>query len=121
MLVVPGRVGEPVTLLPLALTTVLEEDAGVFNFQLRQTGPRDWCLTLGPGEAPTPVLRSRCRQVLAAFAEEQGAAGLRIVTRHAGALPRGASGKAPAGDGDTATQAVAARLSAFHLGDSLHF
>ena len=93
VLVVPGRSGEPVTLLPLALTTVLEDDAGVFDFQMRQTGPRDWCLTLGPGEAPTPALRSRCRQVLAAFAEAQGAAGLRIVTRHAGALPLGASGK----------------------------
>ncbi len=95
VLVVPGRdaAAESVTLLPLALTTVLEDDAGVFDFQLRQTGPRDWCLTLGPGEAPTPALRARCRQVLADFAEAQGAAGLRIVTRHAQALPLGASGK----------------------------
>lgn len=93
VLVVPGRGADPVTLLPLALTTVLEDDAGVFDFQLQQTGPHDWCLTLGPGEAPTPSLRARCRQVLAAFAAAQGAAGLRIATRHADALPLGASGK----------------------------
>jgi phenylacetate-CoA ligase len=93
VLVVPGRGGEPVTLLPLALTTVLEDDAGVFDFQLRQTGARDWCLTLGPGETPTPALRARCRQVLAAFAEAQGAAGLHVAIRQASALPLGASGK----------------------------
>ena len=31
-----GRGGRPVTLLPMALSTVLEDDAGVFDFYLRQ-------------------------------------------------------------------------------------
>lgn len=93
VLVVPGHDGLPVTLLPLALTTVLEDDAGVFDFQLRQVGARAWHLTLGPGEAPTPAQRARCRQVLAAFAAAQGAAPPRIVTRQADALPPGPSGK----------------------------
>jgi phenylacetate-CoA ligase len=93
VLVVPGRDGEPISLLPLALTTVLEDDAGVFDFQLRQTGPRHWCLTLGPAAPPTPALRARCRQVLAAFAAAQGAVGLHIATRHADVLPLGSSGK----------------------------
>lgn len=93
VLVLPGLDGLPVTLLPLALTTVLEDDAGVFDFQLCQTGARAWCLTLGPGEAPTAAQRARCRQVLAAFAAAQGAARPHIVTRQADALPLGPSGK----------------------------
>ena len=93
MLSVPGRDGSPVTLLPLALSTVLEDGAGVFDFQLRQQGPLAWCLLLGPGVPPTPELRARCRQVLTDFAAAQGAADLRIATRRTDALPLGASGK----------------------------
>lgn len=93
VLVVPGRGGEPVSLLPLALTTVLEDDAGVFDFQLRQTAARAWCLTLGPAERADPALRTRCRQVLTRFAAAQGALGLHITTRRAASLPLGASGK----------------------------
>ena len=33
-----GRGGAPVALLPLAVSTVLEDDAGVFDFRLEQTG-----------------------------------------------------------------------------------
>jgi len=41
-----GRGRRPVHLAPLALVTVLEEGAGVFDFELRQTGPAALCLTL---------------------------------------------------------------------------
>lgn len=93
MLVVPGRDGEPVTLLPLALSTVLEEAAGVFDFQLRQTGARDLQLLLGPDAPQTAAARARCRRVLADFAAAQGAVGLHIHTQRAGQLPLGRSGK----------------------------
>ena len=93
MLVVPGRDGWPVTLLPLALSTVLEEEAGVFSFQLRQTGDRDLQLLLGPDAPQTAVARKRYRRLLAEFAAAQGAVGLRIATQAAGALPLGRSGK----------------------------
>ena len=88
-----GRDGTRVTLLPLALSTVLEEEAGLFDFQLRQHSAQDWCLTLGPGAPHSRAVRERCRSVLADFARRQGAVGLRIVTRVALALPRGRSGK----------------------------
>lgn len=41
-----GRGGRPVHLAPLALVTVLEEGAGVFDFELCQTGPAALRLTL---------------------------------------------------------------------------
>lgn len=93
MLVVPGRDGAPVTLLPLALTTVPEDEAGVFDFQLQQLNTSTWRLCLGPGVADDPALRQRCRSVLADFVAAQGGAKLRILTRAVAALPLGHSGK----------------------------
>ncbi len=93
VLVLRGGLGERVTMLPLALTTLLEDQAGVFDFQLRQRDPGHWCLTLGPGAAHTRAVRERCRGLLADFARLQGAPGLRVVTRVADSLPLGRSGK----------------------------
>ena len=93
MLVVPGRDGTAVTLLPLALSTVLEDEAGVFDFQLRQTGASDLHLLLGPCAPDIAAVQSRCRQLLAGFAAEQGAADLRITTQQVDSLPLGHSGK----------------------------
>jgi len=45
-LVVTGRAGAPVALLPLARTTLMEDETGVFHFQLRQRGPRTRALHL---------------------------------------------------------------------------
>jgi phenylacetate-CoA ligase len=93
VLIERGRGGVPASFLPLALTTLLEEQGGVFDFQLRQLGAGRWCLTLGPGAAHTRAVRERCRDVLAGFASLQGVVGLKIVTRVAAALPKGPSGK----------------------------
>jgi phenylacetate-coenzyme A ligase PaaK-like adenylate-forming protein len=93
MLVTPGRDGSPVTLLPLALSTVLEDEAGLFDFQLRQTGPRELQLLLGPGAPHTAAARARYRQTLADFAAAQGAVELHIVTQGVETLPLGRSGK----------------------------
>jgi hypothetical protein len=93
MLEVAGRDGAPVTLLPLALSTVLEDEAGVFDFQLRQTGARDLQLLLGPSAPDTATTQTRCRELLAGFAAAQGAADLRITTQSVDRLPLGRSGK----------------------------
>jgi phenylacetate-coenzyme A ligase PaaK-like adenylate-forming protein len=93
VLVVPGRHQEPVTLLPLALTTVLEDEAGAFDFQLQQLATGSLRLTLGPGSPQTPAARKRCQRVLADFIVAQGAARPHIVLRTTDALPLGRSGK----------------------------
>ena len=93
VLVVPGKDGEPVTLLPLALTTVLEDKAGVFDFQLQQLSSGSWRLTLGPGTALSANAPERCQRVLGDFAMTQGAVKPRILTRRVDAMPMGRSGK----------------------------
>jgi phenylacetate-coenzyme A ligase PaaK-like adenylate-forming protein len=92
-LMVRGRAGRPVPLLPLALTTVLEDEAGAYDFQLQQTAPDALRLCLGPQAARGERARERCRQVLADFAARQGAVGLRISTRSLPVLSLGRSGK----------------------------
>jgi phenylacetate-CoA ligase len=93
-LVVEGEDGSPVSLLPLALSTVLEEQAGVFDFQLRQLDARTLVLRLAgpPGRARSQA--SRCHEVLQAYARAQGACALRFVDEPGEAVPRGRSGKA---------------------------
>lgn len=82
-----------ISVLPLALCTVLEEEAGLFDFQLVQQGPGDLLLRTGlRGEAVDAVLR-RARGMLGAFLEAQGAAGVRIHCRSGEAGRPGRSGK----------------------------
>lgn len=88
-----GRSGQLVTLLPMALTTVLEDDAGVFDFQLRQRGARSLLLTLNVPPAEAPPVVARCRQVLAEFAKQQGLLPIAIEVDLNADLPRGRSGK----------------------------
>ena len=85
-----GRGGREVTLLPLAIATVMEDEAGVFDFQLCQRDAHTLVLRLGPGEA---VRRARCRAALRRLARDQGVDGLRLLD-DAGTPPqRGRSGK----------------------------
>jgi phenylacetate-coenzyme A ligase PaaK-like adenylate-forming protein len=93
VLVLRGRSGVSVTLLPLALTTVLEEDAGVFDFQLRQTGAHAVSLRLGlRGHAAADAM-GRCSTVLRAFARSHGIADLQVTLEVDQPLLRGRSGK----------------------------
>jgi len=85
-----SRDGHAVRLLPLALTTALEDGAGVYDFQLRQTGDHALQLTLGPAAMPA---QAACRQVLQAFAQTHGLAPLQLRVRRAAVLPHGRSGK----------------------------
>lgn len=89
VLTLDDGLGQAVHLAPLALTTVLEDEAGVFDFQLLQHGPR--CLRL--------ALRAdddgrRAGDVLRGFLHERGLEGTRVEVHH-GARPaaRGRSGK----------------------------
>lgn len=88
-----GPGGAAVTLLPLALSTVLEEDAGVYDFQLRQLDARTLSLRLGAEAAATPAVVERCTEALQAYARAQGLTRLRIRTEPGQAPVRGRSGK----------------------------
>ncbi|MFO1287781.1 MAG: phenylacetate--CoA ligase family protein [Rubrivivax sp.] len=92
-LVVRGKGSERVPLLPLALTTVLEDEAGAFDFQLQQTAPDALRLVLGPNAARGERARQRCRSALAEFARRQGANALRISVAAMPQLPLGRTGK----------------------------
>lgn len=93
-LVMKGGQGQPVTLLPLALTTVLEDEAGVFDFQVLQQNDHSLVLRLGPCGAEDGVLEARCRAALSRFAVTLGLAPLQVAVELGQAIPRGRSGKA---------------------------
>jgi phenylacetate-CoA ligase len=88
-----GRGSHKPGVLPLAICTVLEEEAGLFDFQLIQESARDLSLsTSAHGAAANASLR-RARSALAAFLDAQGASAVRIRC-HAGRAPLvGRSGK----------------------------
>lgn len=93
-LVMAGQGGQSVTLLPLALSTVLEDHAGVFDFYLRQTGPSTLELRLPlEGEAGRQAL-ARCSAALTAFAKAMGLAPITVQGTLGSTAPRGRSGKA---------------------------
>lgn len=89
-----GRAGQSIPLLPLALSTVLEEQAQLFDFQVCQRDSHTLVLRLPQdGEAGRAAL-ARGRAVLQAFARAQGAAPLKVVGELGVRVPRGRSGKA---------------------------
>lgn len=63
--------GRMVRLLPLALTTVLEDEAGVYRFQLLQTGAARLTLRIDPN-ACDEVTEERCRHAIGQFLHTQG-------------------------------------------------
>jgi phenylacetate-CoA ligase len=91
-----GLDGRPVTLLPMAITTVLEEEAAVFDFQLLQRDGRTLALRLGrqaDSADPADPAFERCREVLRAYGRRQGLVPLRIVAEAGEPLVHGRSGK----------------------------
>ncbi len=83
--------GQAVKLLPLALTTVLEEQAGVYRFQLRPNGSGRLVLDLDLGchtDAPR-----RCRRALLRYLRSQGLANIRLTVRRRALQPHPSSGK----------------------------
>lgn len=93
-LVMAGKRGRPVTLLPLALITVLEDEAGVFDFQLLQTNDHTLVLRLPiQGEEGTAIA-DRCRVVLRQFAAAQELKPITLIVKLGQTIARGRSGKA---------------------------
>lgn len=91
------RLGRPgaraVRVPPLAVSTVLEDDAGLFDFQLVQQGPCELLLrTSLRGKAADASLR-RGRVALSAFLLRLGADGVHIRCRSGEPQCRGISGK----------------------------
>jgi phenylacetate-coenzyme A ligase PaaK-like adenylate-forming protein len=93
-LVMAGLHGDPVTLLPLALTTVLEDQAGVFDFHLRQRDDHTLVLRLDLKGPDGPSVMARCRAVLKEFAAVQELKPIKVLGELGQAIPRGRSGKA---------------------------
>ena len=93
-LTMDGRDGRPVTLLPMALTSVLEDEAAVFDFQLSQRDGRTLGLRLGPkeGGAAGPAFE-RSREALKAYGRRQGLVPLRIVAQTGAPVAHERSGK----------------------------
>lgn len=90
VLALVGRQGAAVKLMPLALATVLEDDAHVNDFQLLQTGPRRLKLRLGRDE------RTRGEQacaVLRAYLLRHDLSGVRVELDAASPRRDAASGK----------------------------
>jgi phenylacetate-CoA ligase len=93
-LLMTGPHGESITLLPLALSTVLEEEAGVFDFQLLQRDDHTLELRLGGlPEREAAAAMARCRTALLAFAASQGLGPLSVIGAPGQPLARGRSGK----------------------------
>ena len=89
-----ARSGPVVALLPLALSTVMEEEAGVFDFQIVQRNDHTLLVRLPEQGAAGRTTLARCRRALQVFAREQGAVPLTVVGELGQAVPRGRSGKA---------------------------
>ena len=89
--VLDDRAGHAVRLSPLALTTVLEEEAGLFDFQVLQQGRRALSLQVHACDAAS---LERAQAALVRYLRSQGLAGVRLRARRAGAFARGPSGKA---------------------------
>ena len=89
-----GKTWPPVTLLPLALTTVLEDEAGVFDFHLRQQDDHtlELCLPLQGPEGRAAA--QRCCDALQRFAAAQELKPIHVKLKLGQAVPRGRSGKA---------------------------
>lgn len=92
-LMMAGRQGQTVTFLPLALMMVLEDQAGVFDFQLRQKDARTLVLRLGLQGGEAVAAMARCRAALKSYATTQGLAPIRLLEELGQPLLRGRSGK----------------------------
>jgi hypothetical protein len=74
-LVLPLERGGTVSVVPLALSTVLEDDAHVYDFQVTQTEPRSVTIRLGSGEC---VPARQVRRALSAYFGTLGVADIDI-------------------------------------------
>jgi phenylacetate-coenzyme A ligase PaaK-like adenylate-forming protein len=83
----------PHAVLPLALSTVLEDEAGLFDFQLVQQGPCELQLNTALSGSDAERTLRRARVALAAFLAQQGVPRVQIRCRCGEPGLRGRSGK----------------------------
>ncbi len=88
-----GPRGRKVDVTPMALSTVLESDAGLYDFQLVQQGPRALLLRTSRRGKDAQVALRHGQQVLADFLAGQGAPQVQIACQSGAAPRRGRSGK----------------------------
>lgn len=88
------RKGETVSLLPMALCTVVEEQCGLFDFQLLQRDTHTLVLRVPHEGDEALAVIDRCRDALQDFAAAQGAEPIRVLGELGVVVPRGRSGKA---------------------------
>lgn len=91
-LVLPARAGGHVTVLPLALESVLEEEAGIADFQVVVHPGGSLGLRLGPRAVPASAAR-RARDALVACLEAHGASPVRVTLRREPPRRQASSGK----------------------------
>jgi phenylacetate-coenzyme A ligase PaaK-like adenylate-forming protein len=92
-LVLPRRGGGRVRILPLALSTVLEEEAGLFDFQLEQAAERRLCLRTSLSGAEATTRLQQASHALDAFLTRQGALHTEIECSAACCLQHARGGK----------------------------
>ena len=78
LLVLDDAQGHPISLLPLALTTVLEDDAGVFDFQLQRRSRHALWLCIAADGADGAAALKRSQAMLHRFLSAQGLAQVSI-------------------------------------------
>jgi phenylacetate-coenzyme A ligase PaaK-like adenylate-forming protein len=94
MLHLGDQASRTVSLTPLALSTVLESQAGLYDFQLVQQGPAHLLLGTSRQGREAQEALGRARDVLGDFLAQQGASGIRIDCQCGEVQQRGRSGKA---------------------------
>jgi len=92
VLAVTDATGRTVKLLPLALTTVLEDQAGAYRFQLIQVDATTLLLRLDPHSA-TAASALECRRALGRFLQARGATNVQVDVERQPLQPHPVSGK----------------------------
>jgi putative adenylate-forming enzyme len=92
-LVLQDASGRRVTWLPLALSTLLEDEAGVYDFQLLQRGAHTLGLRVGASREDAALALARCSKALRELAQRDHLQGLRLVEEPDLPLLHGSSGK----------------------------
>jgi phenylacetate-coenzyme A ligase PaaK-like adenylate-forming protein len=93
-IVLHGAGDRPVHLLPLALTTVLEEQALLYDFQLVQQDARTLVLRVPDSQGLGAAAIERGCSALRRFVSQQGAQGVRVAGEPGCAITLGRTGKA---------------------------
>lgn len=92
-LVMNDAQGRPVTLLPLALTTAIEEGAQVTQFQLLRTGPGSLDLRFEPGLSDPALDGLRAQAALGRFLKAHGLPGVQVTLSGLPPVRHAVSGK----------------------------